>query len=98
MSAQVGPKEPAIFSGNYETLTDREALAVELAARIADDPHSVTGDFWDKLKVEFTDEELVELTFACSTFNWGNKFNITMKMDTDGVCYPSGMAYKEIGD
>ena len=90
------PKEDAIFSGDFEDLTAREALAVELAERIAGDPHTVTAEFWAQLKQQFSDEELVELSFACSIFNWGNKFNITMQLDTDGTTYSSGMEYKEI--
>lgn len=96
MSAQVQPKEEAIFGGDLSSLTKREALAVELAERIAGDPHTVTGDFWNTLKEEFSDDELVELTFACAIFNWGNKFNITMRLDTDGIKYPAGMEYKEL--
>ncbi len=96
MSAQVKPKEDAILGGDPSSLSKREALAVELAERIAGDPHTVTGDFWQTLKDEFSDDELVELTFACSIFNWGNKFNITMQLDTDGTNYPSGMAYREV--
>ena len=96
MSDQVKPKEDAIFGGDTSALTKREALAVELAERIAGDPHSVTRDFWQTLKQEFSDDELVELTFACSIFNWGNKFNITMQLDTDGTTYASGMAYQEV--
>ncbi len=96
MSAQVKPKEDAIFGGDPSSLTKREALAIELAERIAGDPHTVTAKFWDTLKEEFSDEELVELTFACSIFNWGNKFNITMQLDTDGTTYDSGMVYREV--
>ncbi len=96
MSAQVKPKEDAIFGGDPSSLTKREGLAVELAERIAGDPHTVTGDFWATLKDEFSDDELVEMTFACSIFNWGNKFNITMQLDTDGTTYPSGMEYREV--
>ena len=46
----------------------------------------------------FADDELVELSFACSIFNWGNKFNITMQLDTDGTTYASGMKYREIAE
>jgi alkylhydroperoxidase family enzyme len=98
VSAQVKPKEDAIFGGDPSALTAREALAIELAERIAGDPHTITSAFWDKLKEEFTDDELVELSFACSIFNWGNKFNITMQLDTDGTTYASGMEYREVGD
>lgn len=95
VSAQVKPREEAALSGDYDSLTRREALAIQLAERIGKDPHSVNSGFWNTLKEEFTDEELVEMTFACSIFNWGNKFNITMQLDSDGVCYPKGMTYKE---
>jgi alkylhydroperoxidase family enzyme len=92
----VEPHEHAVLSGHYAaSLSRREALAVELAERIAGDPHSVTDDFWKELKTEFTENELVELVFACGIFNWGNKFNITMRLDTDGHAYPRGMQYKD---
>lgn len=90
------PKEDAIFGGDESSLTKREALAVDLAERIAGDPHTITREFWETLKQEFSDDELVEMTFACGIFNWGNKFNITMQMDTDGTSYPTGMAYREV--
>ena len=98
VSAQVKPLEIAIINGDYKIMSGRESLAVQLAERIARDPHSVTSEFWNELKTEFSDDELVELVFACSTFNWGNKFNITMQLDTDGVCYPAGMQYSEAGE
>ncbi|MDX2380604.1 MAG: hypothetical protein QNM02_12705, partial [Acidimicrobiia bacterium] len=77
-------------------LTKREALAVDFAERIAGDPHSVTSDFWQTLKEEFSDDELVELAFACSIFNWGNKFNITMNLDSEPESeYQTGMEYRQ---
>ncbi len=84
-----------MLSGSYGSLPRREALAVELAERMAMDPHSVDDAFWARLSEAFTDEEIVELAFSCSIFNWGNKFNITMRLDTDGVEYPKGMEYKD---
>jgi hypothetical protein len=39
---------------------------------------------------------LVELVFACSIFNWGNKFNIRMRLDADGrASPPAGMRYRD---
>ena len=84
-----------MLSGDYSGLSEREAVAVELAERMAMDPHSVTDDFWASLRKHFSEEEVVELVFATSIFNWGNKFNITMRLDTDGVSYPKGMKYKD---
>lgn len=77
-------------------LNAREALAVSLAERIAVDPHTVTDDFFAQLKEVFTEEEIVEMVFACGIFNWGNKFNITMHMDADETSeYATGMPYRQ---
>ena len=97
MRSDVEPREKAVLSGSYEgsALSEKEAVAVELAERMAMDPHSVTDDFFERLRQHFSDEQIVELAFACSIFNWGNKFNITMRLDTDGVNYPTGMEYKD---
>lgn len=77
-------------------LSEREALAVSLAERIALDPHTVTDEFFGQLKKLFTDDEIVEMAFACGIFNWGNKFNITMHMNADETSeYGTEMAYRQ---
>lgn len=78
-----------------DVLNDREALGVSLAERIALDPHTVTDDFFAKLQEHFSDDEIVEMVFACGIFNWGNKFNITMNMDSaDESEYETDMEYR----
>lgn len=77
-------------------LSEREAMAVSLAERIALDPHTVTDEFFGQLKNVFTEDEIVEMVFACGIFNWGNKFNITMHMDADEASeYGTNMAYRQ---
>lgn len=79
-----------------DALNDREALGVSLAERMALDPHTVTDEFFAKLKEHFSEDEIVEMVFACSIFNWGNKFNITMTMDSaDESEYVTDMAYRQ---
>ncbi len=52
--------------------------------------------FFGELKQTFSENEIVEMVFACGIFNWGNKFNITMHMDADGASsYSSDMAYRQ---
>ena len=77
-------------------LNEREALAVSLAERMALDPHTVTDDFFTTLKGTFSEDEIVEMVFACGIFNWGNKFNITMNLDADPASeYDGGMEYRQ---
>jgi len=69
---------------------------VSLAERIALDPHTVTDDFFESLREHFSDDEIVEMVYACGIFNWGNKFNITMKLDSsDESEYATGMEYRQ---
>ncbi len=79
-----------------DALNEREALAISLAERIALDPHTVTDEFFASLRSQFSDDEIVEMVFACGIFNWGNKFNITMNMDSsDESEYESDMQYRQ---
>ena len=79
-----------------DVLNEREALAVSFAERIALDPHTVTDEFFAKLKNVFSEEEIIEMVFACGIFNWGNKFNITMQMDSDSdSAYDKGLEYRQ---
>ena len=99
MSGAVGPKEDHLFKHQpkpSDVMTSREAAAVSLAERIALDPHTVTDAFFESLKSDFTEDEIVEMVFACGIFNWGNKFNITMNLDADPASeYDGGMEYRQ---
>lgn len=99
MRDTVGPKEADCMTHQPQagnSLNEREALAVSLAERIALDPHTVTDEFFASLAAQFSEDEIVELVFACGIFNWGNKFNITMNLDSaDESEYESGMEYRQ---
>lgn len=99
MRDAVAPKEKELHKHQPqpgEVLNEREAKAVQLAERMALDPHTVDDKFFVELKKHFSDDEIVELVFACSIFNWGNKFNITMHMDADEAsAYPKNMRYRQ---
>lgn len=92
---EVGPKEDALF-GEIDTgeLDRREHLAIELAEQMGGDPNYISDDFFEELREEFSDDEIIELVFACSIFNWGNKYNITMTLDAEEESqYPTGLEY-----
>lgn len=91
----VRPKEGAVFGEiDAGALSRREYLGIKLAEYMAGDPNYIPDAFYDELKAEFSEAEIVELIFACSVFNFGNKFNITMRLDaTEESNYPKGMSY-----
>ncbi len=91
----VAPREAAVFGDiDASQLSSREVVAVRLAEYMAGDPNYIPDAFYDELKAEFSEDEVVELVFGCSIFNFGNKFNITMKLDsTEESKYPTGLSY-----
>jgi alkylhydroperoxidase family enzyme len=99
VSGAVGPKEDHLFEHQpkpSDVMNSREAAAVSLAERIALDPHTVTDSFFESLKSDFSEDEIVEMVFSCGIFNWGNKFNITMQLDSSPESeYATDMAYRQ---
>jgi alkylhydroperoxidase family enzyme len=58
--------------------------------------HTVTDEFFAQLKQVFSEEEIIEMVLACGIFNGGNKFNISMHMDSDEASeYASNMEYRQ---
>ena len=46
---------------DQNTFTDRESLALEFAERLAVDHHNIDDSFFDRLKTEFNEAEILEL-------------------------------------
>ncbi len=49
------------LDGEDNGFSDRERLALEYAERLAVDHHNVDDDFFDRLRTEFDDAEILEL-------------------------------------
>ncbi|MCB9812961.1 MAG: hypothetical protein H6772_01010 [Pseudomonadales bacterium] len=58
-----------------EAATGREALAFEYAEAVNNHAYKMEQSLIDKVMVEFSDEELVELTSVVGLFNFINRFN-----------------------
>jgi len=48
--------------------TEREKLAIEYAERFALDHTNLDDDFWRRLRANYSDEEIVDLTICIGTF------------------------------
>ena len=49
-------------------LSDRERLAAEFAERFALDHLAMDDEFWARLRSEFADDEIADLTMCCGAF------------------------------
>ena len=64
----------------------RERLALELSERMTYTRRQVTGAFFARLRVAFSEEELVELAAAIALENFRSKFNPVFAVESGGSC------------
>ncbi|MFZ5437757.1 MAG: carboxymuconolactone decarboxylase family protein [Patescibacteria group bacterium] len=58
-----------------QAATGRDALAMEYAEAVNDHAYKIDPALLEKVKLAFSDEELVELTSVVGLFNFINRFN-----------------------
>jgi len=62
--------------GDIEKVNDdREKIAMEYAAASTEHAYNIDKELFQKVKDNFTDEEIVELTSVVGLFNFINRFN-----------------------
>jgi alkylhydroperoxidase family enzyme len=71
---------------NSEALSTREKLALELCERMTYTDKRVTDDFFEQLKRNYTEEELVELAAIIAMENFRSKFNPVFAVESQGFC------------
>lgn len=64
----------------------RERLALELSERMTYTRRQVTDAFFARLRVEFSEEELVELAAAIALENFRSKFNTVFAVESGESC------------
>lgn len=69
----------------------RERLAIEYAERIAEAPRDLPYDdaFWDRLNAQFSEEEVVDLTYSITTWIATGRFVHVLGLDGACVVVPA---------
>ena len=95
VQSEIEPKEEAIFGDiSEERLTNREYLAVTLATYLSEDPHRIRESFFEELREEFTERELVELLLFTSLEVGLDRFCIALELQpTSDSVYPDEIEY-----
>jgi len=73
----------AMSSDDYATsdlFDERERAAIEWAEHMTKNTAASRDDVYDRVKAQFSDAEIVELTLICSMFNMINRFNDSLKL------------------
>ena len=69
---------------DWSGLSPREVLAAEFAERYATDHLGMDEAFWDRLHLDFSDDELVDLALCVGSWLALGRFN--QVFDIDGAC------------
>lgn len=73
----------AMSSDDYLTsdlFDERERAAIEWAEHMTKNTAASRDDVYDRVKAQFSDAEVVELTLICAMFNMINRFNDSLKL------------------
>lgn len=91
----VAHKEDAVFGTvDEEGLSREEYLAVRLAEQLSQDPHRLTGEFFDELRDVYTESEIIELLLFGSLEVGLDRFCIALELQTtDDSAYPDDLEY-----
>jgi len=75
-----------VSSAESRDLSLRERLALEFADRVSATPVDVPDDFYARLRAEFSEREIVELTATVAHENYNSKFNRPLRIEANGFC------------
>jgi alkylhydroperoxidase family enzyme len=67
-------------------LSARERLALEYADRVSATPVDVSDDFFAKLRQQFSEREIVELTAHIAHENYNAKSNRPLRVEANNFC------------
>jgi alkylhydroperoxidase family enzyme len=73
---------------------DRERVALEFAIAAASQPNEVTDELFERMKRQWSEGEIVEITALISYFGFMNRFNDTMATPLEDE--PTEVAEKHI--
>jgi AhpD family alkylhydroperoxidase len=75
--------------GTWESdaeLGERERLALEYADAVTLSGEDVSDELFDRLRAEFSEAEIIELTFAIAVENLFSKFHNALHVEPQGFC------------
>ena len=78
--------DAALLVTDAVSLSQREQLALEYADRVSATPVDVPDDFFEKLRVEFSEKEIVELTSHIAQENYNAKSNRPLRVEANNIC------------
>ena len=74
--------------------TEQEWLVVQYAERLTKEPYKISDELFRKLKTQFSDRQIVDLTMRLALCSAWNKFNDALQLDVES---PVRHIFSELG-
>jgi uncharacterized peroxidase-related enzyme len=71
----------AARDGRFESFGEKERAALEFAAAMSRDAHSIDDTRWAELRSHFDEGEIVEIAAVAGLFNYFNRFNDALRVE-----------------
>ncbi len=78
--------EAALDVATSSDLSERERLVLEYADRVSATPGDVPDTFFERLRGEFSEREIVELTAHIAHEDYNAKFNRPLRVAANNFC------------
>lgn len=78
----------ALQGGDLAVFTDVERLIIELADAMVTTPANVSDDLYARLRKQFSEEQLLQLTAQIAFENYRARFNRVFDVESDGLYVP----------
>lgn len=82
-------KIAAISSGDLSVFSDAERLVIELADAMSDTPSNISDELYNRLRQQFNEEQLLELTAQIAFENYRARSNRVFDVGSDELYKPS---------
>jgi hypothetical protein len=81
-------KLAAVKGSELAVFNPKERLVIELADAMADTPSNISDDLYDRLRVEFSEEQLLELGAQIAFENYRARLNRVFDVESDELYKP----------
>ena len=78
----------AVLSDNRASFNDTERLVIELADAMTDTPSNVSDDLYARLRMQFSEEQLMQLGAQIAFENYRARWNRILNVESDNLYTP----------
>lgn len=88
----IDAKLSAVLGSDLTSFTEPERLVIELSDALTSTPANVSDDLYAKLRNQFSEEQLLELSAQISFENYRARLNRLYNAESDGLYKPGNEA------